>query len=227
MIITYLELPTKDFVAQRDFYSQVLALPVELAAERLKVIAGKTTLVVTHAAPGFEGAYHFAFNIPENQFQAAKTWMSERVPLLRSEAGQDEYDFANWNAHAFYFKDAAGNILEFIARHDLQNGVNLPFDSRQILQVSEIGLPSEDVIAFANLLCSQTGLQLFRTNRPDQGFTPVGDDNGLFILPAVGRLWLPTHNPGIPARLLPVRVKVSHKGKDWEVNGVPYEIINS
>lgn len=227
MNIIYLELPTKDLVAQRDFYSQVLDLPVELSAERLKVIAGKTPLVFTQAEPEFEGAYHFAFNIPENQFQAAKAWMSERIPLLRNEAGQDEYDFTNWNAHAFYFKDAAGNILEFIARHDLQNGVNGPFHSEQILQVSEIGLPSEDVVAFANQLCSQIGLPLFRTNQPDKGFTPVGDDNGLFILPAVGRLWLPTHDPGIPARLLPVRVKVNNNGKEWEVQGVPYEIINS
>jgi hypothetical protein len=224
MIITYLELPTSDLVAQRDFYSQVLELPVDLSAERLKVIAWKTTLVFTQAAPDFEGAYHFAFNIPENQFQAAKAWLSGRIPLLRNEAGQDEYDFTNWNAHAFYFKDAAGNILEFIARHDLPNGVNGPFNSQQILQVSEIGLPAEDVVTFANHLCSQLGLQLFRTDQPDKGFTPVGDDNGLFILPVVGRLWLPTHNPGIPARLLPVRVKVEVNGAAWEVHGVPYEI---
>jgi catechol 2,3-dioxygenase-like lactoylglutathione lyase family enzyme len=227
MNINYIELPTKDFVAQQDFYSEVLELPVELSAERLEVKAGKTSLAFTQAETQFEGAYHFAFNIPENQFQAAKTWLSERIPLLRNEAGQDEYDFANWNAHAFYFNDAAGNILEFIARHDLQNKVNGPFDSQQILQVSEIGLPSEDVVAFANDLCRQISLPLFRTNQPDQGFTPIGDDNGLFILPVVGRLWLPTHNPGIPASLLPVRVKVDHDGKGWEVHGVPYEITRS
>jgi catechol-2,3-dioxygenase len=224
MNITYIELPARDLVVQRDFYSQVLELPVELSAERLEVRAGKTTLAFSQAEADFDGAYHYAFNIPENQFHAAKAWLSERLPLLRNEAGQDEYDFVNWNAHAFYFKDAAGNILEFIGRHDLQNGVSDPFDSYQILQVSEIGLPSQDVIAFAKLLCSQIGLRLFRMDQPDKGFTPVGDDHGLFILPAVGRLWLPTHNPGIPARLLPVRVRVNNNGTDWEVRGVPYEI---
>jgi catechol 2,3-dioxygenase-like lactoylglutathione lyase family enzyme len=227
MRISYLELLTKELVLQRDFYSQVLELPVDLSTERLEVKAGTTTLAFTQAEPDFDGAYHFAFNIPENQFRAAKAWVAERLPLLRNEAGQDEYDFTNWNAHAFYFKDAAGNILEFIARHDLQIAVNAPFDSRQILQVSEIGLPSEDVVAFANNICSQLGLQLFRTDQPDREFTPIGDDNGLFILPVVGRLWLPTHTPGIPARLLPVRVKVNSNGRDWEVHGVPYEIINS
>ena len=224
MNITYIELPARDLVAQREFYSQVLELPVELSAKRLEVQAGKTTLAFTQAEADFDGAYHFAFNIPENQFHTAKAWMSERLPLLRNESGQDEYDFTNWHAHAFYFRDAAGNILEFIARHDLQNAADGQFDSQQILQVSEIGLPAEDVIAFANQLCSQLGLQLFRTSQPDKGFTPIGDDHGLFILPAVGRLWLPTHNPGIPAKLLPVRVKVHNNGTDWEVRGVPYEI---
>jgi catechol 2,3-dioxygenase-like lactoylglutathione lyase family enzyme len=224
MNIIYLELPTRDLIAQRDFYSRALDLPVELYAEKLEVKAGKATLAFTQAQPEFEGIYHFAFNIPANQFPAAKAWVAERVPLLRNEAGTDEYDFTNWNAHAFYFKDAAGNILEFIARHDLQNAANGPFDSQQILQVSEIGLPSEDVLAFANALCTQMSLQPFRTNQPDGEFTPIGDDNGLLILPVVGRLWLPTHDPGIPARLLPVHVKLNIDGKDWAVHGVPYEI---
>jgi catechol-2,3-dioxygenase len=224
MDITYLELPTKDLVAQRDFYSQILELPVDLSAEKLEVKAGKTTLAFTQAEPDFDGVYHFAFNIPENQLRAAKAWVSGRIPLLQNEAGKDEYDFTNWNAHAFYFGDASGNILEFIARHDLKNAVDDVFNGKQILQVSEIGLPSEDVIAFANDLCAQMGLQVFRATQSDKEFTPIGDDNGLFIIPVVGRLWLPTHNPGISAKLLPVRVKLNIDGKDWAVHGVPYEI---
>jgi hypothetical protein len=222
--ITYLELPTKDLIAQRDFYSQVLELPVQLSAEKLEVKAGKTTLVCTQAGSDFEGVYHFAFNIPENQFRRAKAWASDRIPLLKNGEGKDEYDFENWNAHAFYFKDAAGNILEFIARHDLKNAAaGGSFDSAQILQVSEIGLPSENVIAFANDICKRLSVSVFR-GKPEATFTPIGDDHGLFIIPVVGRLWLPTHNPGIPAKLLPVKVNVEVNGKAWEVRGVPYII---
>ena len=226
MDITTLELPTRDLIVQRDFYSQVLELPVDLVAEKLQVQAGKTALVFTQAEASFDGVYHFAFNIPENQFRAAKGWISERIPLLRNESGQDEYDFTNWNAHAFYFKDAAGNILEFIARHDLKNATDGTFDSDQILNVSEIGLPAEDVVAFANDICTRLGVSVFR-GTPDSTFTPVGDDHGLFILPSVGRLWLPTHSPGIPARLLPVNVSVEVEGTVWEVSGIPYEINHS
>src|SRR6185369_6882237 len=144
--------------------------------------AGKTDLIFTQAPADFDGAYHFAFNIPENQFQAGKAWISERIPLLRDERGQEEFNSESWNSDSVYFKDAAGNVLEFIARHNLKSTVDGDFDGRQILNVSEIGLPSENVIAFANELCSTLNLSVFK-QAPNETFTPVGDDNGLFILP--------------------------------------------
>lgn len=222
MNITYLELPAIDLIAQRDFYSQILALPVHLSAEKLEVQAGETELVFTRADPDFDGAYHFAFNIPENQFRAAKAWISERIRLLDDENGQDEFTSESWNSQSAYFKDAAGNVLEFIARHNLQNRVEVEFDGAQILNVSEIGLPSEDVIRWAKELCARLGVSVF-AQEPNETFTPVGDDNGLLILPIKNRMWIP--NSGVPAKLLPVKVKVDVNGKSWEVRGVPYEIV--
>lgn len=222
MNLTKLELMTTDMQAQTDFYSNVLELPVELAANELKVQAGATTLVFKQADSDFDGAYHFAFNIPENQIRAAKGWLSGRIEILYDENRLDEFDFSDWNAHSIYFKDVGGNILEFIARHNLDNAVQGDFDSTQILEVSEIGLPSEDVLSFANELCVRLNLSVFR-QEPNENFTPVGDDNGLFILPITGRVWYP--NTGVPAKLLPVKVKGTANGTEWEVRGVPYEII--
>lgn len=221
MIITRLEFPTKDLQAQRDFYAGVLELPVKLTDSGLEVQAGKTAILFTPDSPDFEGAYHFAFNIPENQFQAAKQWIANRTPLLSDESGKDEFESESWNSHSVYFKDAAGNVLEFIARHNLKDAVNGKFDSRQILQVSEIGLPSEDVVGLAKELCTQLNLSVFR-QQPSETFTPVGDDHGLLILPIENRIWIP--NSGVPAKLLPVKVTGSLNGKTWEVRGVPYEI---
>src|SRR5262245_11446066 len=144
MNITRLELLTKNLVTQRDFYFDVLELSVQLSTETLEVQAGKTKLIF-QAQSDFDSAYHFAFNIPENQFRAAKEWISNRIPLLKDETRKDEFASESWNSNSVYFKDAAGNVLEFIARHDLKNAVEGDFDSRQILNVSEIGLPSEDV----------------------------------------------------------------------------------
>jgi len=222
MKITYLELPTKDLHAQRDFYAEVLELPAELNSSDLVVRAGNTDLLFTQATPGFDGAYHFAFNIPENQFDAAKAWISRHLKLVHDEGGKDEFGSESWNSDSVYFRDAAGNILEFIARHNLKNAVDEDFNSGQILQVSEIGLPSEDVLGLANELCTRLNLSAFR-QPPNETFTPVGDDRGLFILPIEGRIWIP--NSGVPARLLPVTVKGTAEGKEWEVRGVPYEII--
>jgi len=222
MNITYLELLTSDLRVQYDFYFNLLDLPVELSSDTLKVQAGATKLVFTQADSDFAGAYHFAFNIPENQIHAAKDWIAGRAPLLRDETGKDDFDSASWNSHSVYFKDAAGNILEFIARHNLSNAVADAFDSSQILNVSEIGLPSENVIAFAKNLCSTLGLSVFK-QEPGEIFTPVGDDNGLFILPVKDRIWYP--NTGVPAKLLTANVKGMANGNEWEVHGVPYEII--
>ncbi|HET9912997.1 MAG TPA: hypothetical protein VFQ13_13965 [Anaerolineales bacterium] len=221
MNITRLELPTRDLKVQRDFYANILELPVKLTTSGLEAKAGKTDILFTQAAPDFEGAYHFAFNIPENQFPASKEWISSRVPLLCDESGKDEFVSESWNSHSIYFKDAVGNVLEFIARHNLKDAVNGAFDSRQILQVSEIGLPSEDVIRLANELCTRLNLSVFE-QEPSETFTPVGDDQGLLILPARDRIWKP--DSGVLAKLLPVKVTGEANGKRWEVRGYPYEI---
>lgn len=222
MNITRLELPARDLQAQKKYYAEVLTLPVNLTVGKLEVKAGKTDLVFTQAEANFDGAYHFAFNIPENQFFAAKEWIASRQPLLRNAAGRDDFASTTWNSHSVYFKDAAGNVLEFIARHALNNAADGDFDERRILNVSEIGLPSEDVISLANGLCQTLGLSAYK-QEPDENFTPVGDENGLFILPVKDRIWMP--DSGVPAKLLPVKVRVDVDGKQWEVRGYPYEII--
>jgi catechol-2,3-dioxygenase len=222
MNITRLELCAKDLQAQRDYYSKILDLPVDLSAEKLEVTVDKTLLVFTQASTDFNGAYHFAFNIPENQFHASKEWLGRRTPVLHDNSGKEEFESESWNSQSIYFADAAGNILEFIARHNLKNAVDGEFDGSQILNMSEIGLPSEDVIVFANEICTRLGLSVFK-QEPAETFTAVGDDNGLFILPVKDRIWMP--DSGVPAKLLPVKVQCEINGKPWEVRGMPYELI--
>ena len=62
--------------------------------------------------------YHFAFNIPANKFSEAKVWAKERVSLLVEE-GEDEANFVHLPAHALYFYDPAGNIVELISRQSV------------------------------------------------------------------------------------------------------------
>jgi len=222
MNITRLELLASNLSLQGEFYENMLELPTKRSSAGLEVKAGKTNLVFIQAPTNFDGAYHFAFNIPENQFHAAKSWISGRIPLLHEESGKDEFRSESWDSDSVYFKDAAGNVLEFIARHNLKNAVDGDFDREQILNISEIGLPSENVIGFANELGARLGPPVFK-QEPNETFTPLGDDDGLFILPIKNRIWIP--NSGVPARLLPVRVTGNVNGREWEVRGVPYEVI--
>ncbi len=219
--ILALELAAKELHPLADFYARMLELPVTLRRGRLEVTAGWTNMVFIEEAD-FEGAYHFAFNIPENQITLAKEWLAQRTPLLKDDRGNDHFHHSGWNADAIYFKDPAGNILELIARHDLKNAVEGGFDSSCIVCVSEIGLPAQDVTGLARELCALLGLSVFR-QAPHADFTPVGDNDGLFILPRENRIWYP--NTGVPARLLPVTVRGDADGRRWQVRGVPYEII--
>src|SRR5258706_14886386 len=92
----------------------VVELHVNVSNEMLEVQAGKTILIFTQAASDFDGAYHFAFNIPENQFGVAKEWISSRISLLHDETGKEDFESANWNSHSIYFKDTAGKALLFL-----------------------------------------------------------------------------------------------------------------
>jgi len=222
MLIKRLELLTDDLITQKEFYSNILEFPVHLENTSLLVKAGKTDIVFLQAPPQWTGQYHFCFNIPENQFPQAKAWLSKRIPLLKDTQGVDEFKSESWNSTSLYFKDTTGNILEFIARHDQKNATEIPFNGEQILQVSEIGLPSKDVISFAKELCETLSVSVYKQEL-NETFTPIGDEDGLFILPVENRIWYP--NTGAPARILSVKVDVEIDGKEFKLSGVPYEIV--
>jgi hypothetical protein len=221
MWIKRIELPTPSLPAQLEYYQNVLQLPANIKADSLIIQAGRTELVFRQAPDAWAGQYHFCFNIPENQFAESKKWLSASPPPLQDENGRDEFQSESWNSNSLYFKDADGNILEFIARHDQMNASRQPFDSTHILQISEIGLPSQDVIAFAGDLCAQLGVSVYR-QEPSETFTPIGDEEGLFILPVEDRIWYP--NTAVPAKLLDIKIEFEANGVNYELTGVPYTV---
>ncbi len=203
MHIERLELISPELAAMKTFYGDVLGLPIAAAGEKsLEIQVGVTRLVFCRSAFEGEGRYHFAFNIPENQWEAGREWLAQRVTLYSDPANGEVFPFPDWNAHALYFYDPVGNVLEFIARHDLPNTASSPFDSDQILCVSEIGIAAESVSAMVEELRTRVGVELYRPG--SDTFAPVGDENGLFIVVPAGREWFP--NTGIRAASLPTTV---------------------
>ncbi len=123
------------------FYETVLGLSVETGTNKeIKINIGNTELVFQQAKAA-EPFYHFAINIPANKIEEAKRWLKDRVELIWiDQYKSDVADFVNWHAKSVYFFDPAGNILELIARFDLDNENGEPFSSSQFLSISEIGL---------------------------------------------------------------------------------------
>jgi len=170
-----------------EFYGETLGLPVSDGEVRV----GETTLRFEPAEG--EPFYHFALLVPGDRFDAALAWARDRVEVLG-----DVWDFDNWDALAFYFHDPAGNIVELIAHHGLEeNGREGPFAADELLGFSELGLVGDRKALLRDL--EQRGLDLWSgtIDEPDAlGF--VGEKGRTLILARPGRGWLPTGRPAEP-----------------------------
>ncbi|MFB9994964.1 VOC family protein [Deinococcus oregonensis] len=197
MHIESLTLFTPDLDVQHAFYTGVLGLDaVTRTPSSVTFRAGRTFLTFRqHRDPGRFS--HVAFDIPRHQVDGAETWLRARVPLLEDAGGTSRFPMNGWNSESLYFEDAAGNILEFIARHDLPNNHAAPFSSGSVLHVSELGIVVPDVPAAVLALELRFGLLTF--NKHSDTFTPVGDQHGLLIVVREGRGWFPTGRPAAPA----------------------------
>jgi catechol-2,3-dioxygenase len=204
---------------QREFYACCMGLPmVSEGSDGFSVQAGATELEFVRAEPGIEPLYHFALNIPENQIGEALAWTSARATVPARSNGEALYDFETWNSHAFYFLDAAGNLLEFIARHSLRNARTEPFTANSVECVSEMGLSTTDVRTTSRALMDNLGIACY----PDSGAIPaddfqaVGNEYGLFIVAKVGRIWLGSEKTARP-----------YRSTIWTSKGVPLELGDS
>ena len=199
MHFTHLELLTHNLSEQREFYGGVLGLPiVEATQTAFTVQIGTSALTFCEAPANWNGVYHFAFNIPPNRYADAKTWLSERVPLITDAEGNSEIFFPYWNAHAVYFYDKGGHIAELIARHTLSLSSDQPFSAESLLNISEIGIVTENVPQTVQNFQERAGLSVYR-GEINPEFVAVGDENGLFIVARHGRTWFLTDTVAEPA----------------------------
>lgn len=192
-----------------NFYKDILELPVEYTgAKSIRITAGHTQLNFDETRNAGNPFYHFAFNIPSNKFEEAFNLMKEKVKLLWLEDYKSYIaDFTNWNAKSFYFEDPAGNILEMISRFDLNDFSNEPFSSRQIRNISEMGLvfPEGNFNKEVNDFLQKFELSYFDKQQPMAHFRAVGDDEGLFIIVPENRVWFASKDK--QAKILPMQIQ--------------------
>jgi catechol 2,3-dioxygenase-like lactoylglutathione lyase family enzyme len=194
------------------FYRDVLGISGERDAAGLRLVIGSAHLTFT-ATGEDEPFYHFAFLVPGNRFEAAREWLAAGSPLLEHpETGETTFDFDFWDASACYAHDPAGNIVELIAHHGLEDSTETgDFRAAELRGISEIGLVTDDLLAALERLRAGGGLELWYGEvGPEDGLGFVGRKAHTLILVPTGRPWLPT---GRPAESHPVEVALARPGR--------------
>lgn len=196
MKISELTLYTINLEEQKQFYTQVLELPLlSFDKESFTVKIGISLLTfekVKTANPA-----HFAINISSDKIQEALHWIQKRTEILPCE-GEDIADFSNWNAEALYFHDADKNIVEFIARKDIDSVNTDPFSILDLISISEIGIVSEDNKAIYEQLQMIHPIPIYDGNL--ERFCALGNAEGLFILVnKTKKKWFPTQEEAFVA----------------------------
>ncbi|GLV53506.1 hypothetical protein KDH_03590 [Dictyobacter sp. S3.2.2.5] len=223
MYIQELTIQTRKLSEQKAFYNTVLELPVVAeTTTSFTVQAGTTRLTLQETRQ--EVLYHIAFTIPRNKFQQAKDWIAQRVPLLPLKTGADEIFFDGLNARSFYFEDADNNILEYMVHNGLEHETPGEFGSQDVLRVSEIGLPVEDVPAIAAQLEQRQGIISYPVaDQVSPGFGYLGDISGQLVVVKTGRPWLPTET--VEAIVSPAQVVISGpRAEQFQLAPYPYTI---
>lgn len=215
MKLAHIQIQSSDIQQTATFYKDILDLPIiEKTKESVSIQAGDSVLEFVEN-PEFKSIYHFAFNIPKNKLDEAINWCKSKVDLIFIEDQKVITNFENWNANAVYFYDNNGNLLEFIARHDLDNAQTEAFSSKAILNISEIGIVNENPLALGKQLIAQHGLEFFSKNANSELFAAVGDDEGLLIMVKPNRNWYPTQTPSESNK---IEVRIENKGNKIELN---------
>ena len=224
MKILGLKLLTSNLDRQKMFYTQTLELPlIKSDANSFTVKIGTSHLTFELAPIDEYPFYHFAFDIPSNKIDESIAWLNSRGISLNELPENTYQSFSKvWNSTSIYFFDHAGNILEFIARHNLNFSSNTAFCAESLLNISEIGLTVNDVLSTKELLDTHLSIKGYKNYNPS--FAPVGDEQGLFILAAHKRVWFGSNKQG---EIYPTEVVIEGEAIKGELTleGCPYTII--
>ncbi len=218
------ELCVPDLEAARAFYAGVLQMP-ELPAEGgLAFRVGRTQLRFNAAPAAEQPRYHIAFSVPLAQFDAARSLVAARTPLITAD-GDEVIVHASWDAVAFYFRDPAGSILECIARRgEPPDDLQAP-QAPGIGSVCEVGIVVDEVPAMVATLRTTLAIMPFLGSEGET-FTALGDEEALIIVVQRGREWYPS--TGLAAAPAPLALALTLDNRSRQrIVGPPYRCTNA
>ncbi len=214
-----------------EFYGTKLGFPVISQSEdSCRFQTGESTLAFERVRDGSSPFYHFAFNIPENKIKAAEQWQAARSEFIQPQARLNDpamkstniVHFRHWDAHSVFFYDPAGNVVEYIARHTMDNAADGKFSAKDILYLSEMGLVTDKVSRTANGVKNRTGLSTYKSS--SENFHALGNEGGLIIFFKQGTK--AAFEQGRDRNIFEARVDVNLPtiANDWKVGNYPYVI---
>jgi hypothetical protein len=211
MKIKKLDLFTSNLAKQKEFYSLTLGFPILIEKEDF------VSFKIGDSILSFESKekhtpYHFALNIPSILEKQALEWLTGRVEIIRD--GQNEIQYFDfWDAYAMYFYDADNNIVELIARRGLKAKSDHPFSMDSIINISEIGVPTNDIKQVYEVLNKEADINIFSGSL--ERFCAAGDEEGIFII--INRLikkeWYPTQDEPF---ISDFKIEFSQNNKDYQ-----------
>jgi hypothetical protein len=217
----------------KKFYTSLLEFPLlSSQKDRFTFQAGETIITFVQSIEKRPTPfYHFAFNIPQNKILKAREWQLKRTALSATPAQlidkkypDDIRHFSHWNAHSVFFWDPASNLVEYIARHDLDNSSEGDFSNKDIICASEIAFIAEDTEKITDGIISSFDLKQYRQG--DENFKAIGDENGLLLVIRKGVTWerhtSAAKSPGTNKTSVIIR---ADKGSSWKPANYPFEII--
>lgn len=148
--------------------------------------------------------YHFSINIPQNQVENALDWLKNEggkyidgptasVNIVRDEITNAEIiNKPLYQANSVFFNDHAGNIIELIARNELDYTVDGPFTRDQFLRISEVAVITRNSRDCQTRLEEEFGAKPFLGGT--SGYTQVGGVDGVLLLVIPDRPWIPTES---------------------------------
>ena len=194
---------------------------------------GRSLLSFTKTADSSSPFYHFAFNIPENKIKKAELWQETKTPFIKpppnlldkSLQSDNIVHFRHWDAHALFFYDPAGNVVEYIARHPLNNRAEGDFSPKDVLYISEIGLVVDNVYDAFDDISIQIGLEQYKG--ASKNFLAIGDEYGLIIF--FKKNTKAAFNKGASRQTFGTQISINHKveGENCKVGAYPFIITSS
>ncbi|EON70364.1 hypothetical protein [Lysinibacillus sphaericus] len=210
MKITKVKLYAYDLPKLKEFYCEKLGLALLTSNDSFFEIAvGESMITFERISTSVNKQYHFAFNIPSNLFVQAKNWVKGRVDILQLDQ-QDEVYFERIKAHSFYFYDPEENVVELIARSEVNPHSDTDaFLPAHLLNIGEINLTTDSIHEVATYLIEHGILPCYGEEVHIDALTFMGnyEDGTNILLGPSKRNWYFSNKDAIVS---PISIELNH-----------------